>query len=152
MTQRHGATSGAASAHPYRHPIAAIASASLTLAWIRARLTAAVERLLRSSVRPPATTILQIQGKLHDFSGVPAARPELESYRTMTLGDIPAAPAFAVSRQDQPETPRASLRAPERGLGQFHALLDEATARGSGGSPKRSRRHKPARRPPNSRR
>jgi hypothetical protein len=130
-----------------------MASASLTFAWIRDRLTAAFERLLRASVRPPATTILEIEGRLHDFSGVPAARPDPVSYRTMTLGDIPAAPAFVVSREDERETPRAPLRSPERGLGQFHALLDEAAARGSGGSAKaRPRRHKPARRPPHSRR
>jgi len=120
---------------------------SLTFAWIRARVTAAFERLLRSSVRPPATTILEIEGKLHDFSGVSAARPELDSYRTTTLGDIPAAPAFVVSPGD--ETPGASLRSPERGLNHFRALLDPPAGRGAVRQAKaRGRPHRPSRRPP----
>jgi hypothetical protein len=68
-----------------------------------------LERLLRSSVLPPATTVLEIEAKVHE--GLRAARhpgtPECTDAKAP--GEIPTtAPVLLLPRQGDQVTPRPS--------------------------------------------
>ena len=119
MTQRHRAGDESQSAPAYPHLLATLASASPTFAWLRAKLAAAFERLLRSSVRPPATTVLEIESKLHQGPHARRNPGDALSGGTMPLGEMPVMPLVVFLRRDEGLTPRELLRSHQGDAGQL---------------------------------